>query len=132
MDFDNRQEKEIGEVLAICKDRWRSNGISENEVETRALEVEEDLQDAVKEGKTVEEVVGPDVQEFARLYEEDVGLNSPRDRFVVGAIVVALFLVVAVLIALRLSDFAFLSWYAVLALSAAVAAALLFWVRRSR
>lgn len=128
----NDQQEKIGEVLAICKDHWRSNGTSENEVQTRTLEAEEDLQDAMKEGKTVEEVVGPDVQEFARLYEENIGLDSPKDRFIVGVFVAVLLLVVAALIALRLSEFVFLSWYVVLGLSAVCAAVVLFWTGRSR
>lgn len=86
----------------------------------------------MKEGKTVEEVVGPDVQEFARLYEENIGLDSPKDRFIVGVFVAVLLLVVAALIALRLSEFVFLSWYVVLGLSAVCAAVVLFWTGRSR
>lgn len=128
----NDQQGKIGEVLTICKDRWRSSGTSENEVKTRALESQADLQDAVQEGKTVEEVVGPAVQEFAKLYEEDVELDSPKDRFIVGVFVAALLLVVAALIALHLTDFAFLPWYAVLGLSVLFAAVLLFWTGRSR
>ena len=130
----NSQRGKIREVLAICKDRWRSNGMLEDEVEMMGEEVEGDLQDAVENGKTVEEVVGPDVQEFASLYAEDTELDSPRDRFMVGIIVVALVLIVALGIGLRLTSYLGFSppWYVVVALSTIAAVILVFWTGKSR
>ncbi|MGB3682385.1 MAG: hypothetical protein WA990_07840 [Rubrobacteraceae bacterium] len=134
MRTDNQQEQ-IRRVLAICKDQWRSSGIPEDRLEMMGEELEEDLRYAVENGRTVEEVVGPDVQEFAASWaQEDLQTSSPRDRIMVGVIVVVIFLIVAVSLAVRFVPLlqSWWPWYAAVALSLVAAAVLLFWPGRSR
>lgn len=98
-------------------------------------ELEEELRYATENGHTVEEVVGPDIQVFAKQWTGDsLGPESPKERIMVSLVVIALFLVVGVLIALRLVTYfdASLPWYAIIVLSALAAAVLLFWTGRSR
>lgn len=98
-------------------------------------EVEEDLHYATENGKTVAEVIGPDVRQFAKQYTaESLELESPKDRIVVSLIVVVLLLVIGVVMALRFMTYfdSLLPWYAVVVLSTVAAAAVMFWVGKSR
>ena len=133
------QQEKVREVLIICKDHWRSNGIPENEVEFMGEEVEEDLSYAARNGKTVEEVVGPDTEKFAGLYTDEPSLDTPKVRMIINVILVAIFLFVTAGIAARLfgmvSAVPFsgsLEWLWYVILSALVSAIVVFWPGRSR
>ena len=139
MRTDGRQEQ-IRKVVATCKDHWRSRGIPEDQVRMMAEEAEEDLRDEFQDGKTAEEATGYDVEEFARHYAEDFALDSPKDRFLIGLVVVAIFLLFTVVLTVFLARVVeivpfpetWLPWYSVVVLAAMVAAVWLFWPGRSR
>ena len=123
------QRKQIIEVLAICKDHWRSSGITENEIELLAEEAEEDLQYATDNGQDLSEVVGYDVRKFADSYAGNGELDSPRERFMVGVFVAVLLIIVAGGIGFRLTNWlgGSLPWYLVVGLSITAAIVLVFW-----
>lgn len=80
-------------------------------------------------------MVGPDVREFAKQYTaEGLEPESPKDRLMIFVIVVAFFIIAAFGIGLRLTNYLGFSlpWYAVVGTSVVAAAAVVFWIGRSR
>lgn len=67
--------EKVRAVIATCKNRWRFSGISEDRAEEMGEELEQHLQRSLADGQSVEDVVGDDVDEFAK---EWVAPNQPR------------------------------------------------------
>lgn len=98
-------------------------------------ELEEELRYATEDGETIKEVVGPDVERFAKLWaEEDRPPDSLKDRLMVVVLVVAMFLIVAASLAARFTPLlgSWWSWYLIVTVSILAAAVVLFLHRRSR
>lgn len=131
----NDQQTKIQSVTESCKAQWRSRGIPENEVRLMVREVEEDLRHAARRDRTIEEVVGPDVEGFARSYTiEGSSPETPKDRILTWVVVAVLFLLIVLSLLRFLTVLEiWLPWPAALALVAVAAAVLLFvWDRRAR
>ncbi len=77
----NDQREEIKDVQAECEMHWLANSVPGDRSEEMADELGQHLEEAVKDGKTVEDVVGPDVSAFAEsLAKEERPVWTVRDR----------------------------------------------------
>ena len=82
MQASNHSEK-IKDIQAQCEIHWLVNRIPQDRAEEMADELGQHLEEAVQDGKTVEDVVGPDVYAFAESWaEEDRPVWTVRDRVV--------------------------------------------------
>lgn len=70
----NVREDPVREVLDYCRGYWKRNGVPDARVDEMAAELHGHLREALEDQKTVESVVGPDVEEFA---EEWAAPNRP-------------------------------------------------------
>lgn len=82
MDSENRQER-IKNVQAQCELHWLVNRIPQERAEEMGDELGHHLEEAVRDGKTVEDVVGSDVYVFAESWaEEDRPAWTAKDSVV--------------------------------------------------
>ena len=78
----NQREK-IKDVQAECEMHWIANSIPQDRVEEMGDELGLHLEEAIQDGKTVEDVVGPDTTAFAEsLAKEERPAWRARDRVV--------------------------------------------------
>lgn len=68
------REDRVREVLDYCRGYWKRNGVPDARVNEMAEELHGHLREALEDQKTVQSVVGPDVEEFA---EEWAAPNRP-------------------------------------------------------
>ena len=82
MSVKNQQEK-VRDVLAMCEMHWLVNRIPEDKVLEMSGELEQHLREAMRDGKPVEAVVGPDEFAFAESWAEEARPSmSIGNRFV--------------------------------------------------
>lgn len=82
MRTENQQEK-IKDIQAKCEIHWLVNRISQDRAEEMTDGLGQHLEEAVEDGKTVEDVVRPDIYEFAESWaEEDRPVWTAKDSFV--------------------------------------------------
>lgn len=65
------QQEKVKEVLAMCELHWAVNRIPEDKVLEMSAELEQHLREALRDGKPVEAVVGPDESAFAEAWAEE-------------------------------------------------------------
>lgn len=78
-----RYREQIKDVQAQCEIHWLVNRIPQDRAEEMGDELGQHLEEAVRDGKSVEDVVGPDVYAFAESWaEEDRPESTAKDRAV--------------------------------------------------
>jgi hypothetical protein len=60
------ENREVEELLVGCYAYWLNHHVELSQVEMMVIELEQHLQSALHDGKTIAEVVGPDPEAFAR------------------------------------------------------------------
>lgn len=68
------RDDKIREVTEACRDYWRRNGVPEARTVEMSAELLDHLGEALADGKTIKDVIGPDVEAFA---EEWASPNRP-------------------------------------------------------
>lgn len=69
------REKQVVEVLLACRWQWTKMRMPQDGIEDMTELLEQHIEDATRDGKPVEAVVGPDVEAFAEAWAEDSGIE---------------------------------------------------------
>ena len=74
MPADDR-EKQVVEALLACRWQWMKMRMPQDGIEEMSELLEQHIEDATRDGKPVEAVVGPDVAAFAEAWAQDSGIE---------------------------------------------------------
>ena len=71
---------DIAEIVRDSERYWREAGVSAESIEDMKAELESHLRDAEREGKSLETVVGPDLESFAAAWAAEQGTHAATEN----------------------------------------------------
>src|SRR5258708_17372369 len=69
---DQHTQQQIADLVAACAGYWELRGIAREHITEMQLELEQHLQQAVSDGKSLEAVLGPNPAAFAEAWARDM------------------------------------------------------------
>ncbi len=75
---DQQTQQQISDLVNACRGYWELRGIPQDRRNEMRLELEQHLEQAVRDGKSLEAVVGPNALAFAESWARETPHQSSR------------------------------------------------------